>query len=69
MTITGDTGSYVSANPTVWELSERIRKGPFTWLLDYRADLKNPNISYADGRDKWSELYRVDEEINMRMKR
>ena len=53
---------------TDWESSETIRKMSFTQLLDYRADLKNRNLSYADNRDKANELRKVDEQINARIK-
>lgn len=65
--IVGQTGSYKQVTPSIWELSERIRKMSFTQLLDYRGDLKNPRLSYADGRNKQNELWNVDEEINKRI--
>lgn len=67
MTITGDTGSYIAISAL--NLAEDIRKLSFTQLLDYRNDLKNPNLSYADNRNKRDLLILVDEEINIRMKR
>jgi histidyl-tRNA synthetase len=69
MTITGETGSYTGILPSAWDLAEEIRKRSFTQLLDYRDDLKNPRLSYADNRNKRDLLILVDEEINKRMKR
>ena len=66
--IVGQTGSYQQVTPTNWELTERIRKMSFTQLLDYRDDLKNPRLSYADGRNKQNELWNVEQEINKRVK-
>lgn len=65
----GNTGSYTPVTPSDWELSEDIRKRSFTQLLDYREDLKNPKLTYADGRNKRALLGLVDEEINKRVRK